>query len=46
MSENLEIRKVANGYILSVTSENGETVEFIYDTVRKLMSAVKLHLNA
>lgn len=46
MIENLEIRKVANGFVLSVTREDGETVEFIYDTARKLLSAIKQHLSA
>lgn len=40
MVETVEIRKVANGYILAVTTED-DTKEFVYDTQRKLLSAVK-----
>jgi hypothetical protein len=43
MFETIEIRKVANGFILVVTTEE-DTQEFIYDTPRKLMSAVKKQL--
>lgn len=40
MVENLEIRKVANGFILIITTED-ETNEYVYDTQRKLLAAVK-----
>ena len=46
MFENLEIRKVANGYILAITSEDGETREYVYDTSRKLMRVIKQYLDA
>lgn len=46
MFEHLEIRKVANGFVLAVTNEEGETVEFIYDTPRKLMNAIRQHVAA
>ena len=40
MVENLEIRKVANGFILVITTED-DTQEYVYDTQRKLLGAVK-----
>ena len=40
MLENIEIRKVANGFILVVTTEDN-TEEFVYDTQRKLLSKIK-----
>jgi hypothetical protein len=40
MLENIEIRKVANGFILVVTTED-DTEEFVYDTQRKLLSKIK-----
>lgn len=40
MLENIEIRKVANGFILVITTED-DTKEFVYDTQRKLLGAVK-----
>ena len=43
MFESLEIRKAANGFILVLHTED-ETKEFIYDTERKLIAAVKKNL--
>ena len=43
MFESLEIRKAANGFILIVHSED-DTKEFVYDTERKLMRALKSQL--
>lgn len=43
MFESLEIRRVANGFILVVNTEE-EATEFVYDTERKLMRVVKQHL--
>jgi hypothetical protein len=40
MLENIEIRKVANGFILVVTTED-DTKEFVFDTQRKLLAKVK-----
>jgi hypothetical protein len=40
MLENLEIRKVENGFILVITTED-DTREFVFDTQRKLLAAVK-----
>jgi hypothetical protein len=45
MFESIEIRRVANGFILSVTTED-ETKEFVYDTARKAMRALKQYLDA
>jgi hypothetical protein len=46
MFENMEIRKAANGYILSITGEDGDTREYVYDTSRKLMRVLKQYLDA
>lgn len=43
MFESLEIRKAANGFILVVHTEENDN-EYIYDTERKLMRALKAHL--
>jgi hypothetical protein len=43
MFENLEIRRVANGFILVVNTED-DTKEFVYDTERKLLRSVKQYL--
>jgi hypothetical protein len=43
MFESLEIRKAANGFILIVNSED-DSKEYIYDTERKLMRALKAQL--
>jgi hypothetical protein len=43
MFESIEIRKAANGYILIVNSED-DSKEFVYDTERKLMRALKMQL--
>jgi hypothetical protein len=41
--ETLEIRRVQNGFILVVNTED-DTREFVYDTERKLMRSVKQYL--
>jgi hypothetical protein len=43
MFESIEVRQAANGYILIVHTED-ETREFVYDTARKLMSAIKQYV--
>ena len=43
MFESLEIRKVANGFILTVTTED-ETQEFVYDTTRKALRVIKQYI--
>lgn len=43
MIESLEIRRAENGFILAVATEE-ETKEFVYDTERKLLRAVKQYL--
>jgi hypothetical protein len=43
MFENLEIRRVSNGFILVVNTED-DTKEFVYDTERKLLRSVKQYL--
>lgn len=44
MFESIELRKVANGFIMVLNTED-ETREYVYDTSRKLMRAVKQHLD-
>jgi hypothetical protein len=43
MFESIEIRKAANGFILIVNSED-DSKEYVYDTERKLMRALKMQL--
>jgi len=43
MFESLEIRRVANGFILVVNTEE-EAREYVYDTERKLLRVVKQYL--
>jgi len=45
MFENIEIRKVANGFVLVIHTED-ETREYVYDTSRKVMRAIKQYLDA
>jgi hypothetical protein len=40
MFESIEIRQVANGFIVTVQFED-ETREFVFDTARKAMSHIK-----
>ena len=43
MFESIEIRRAANGFILIINSED-DSKEYVYDTERKLMRAVKTQL--
>ena len=45
MFESIEIRQAANGYILTVTTED-DTKEYVYDTSRKAMRVIKQYLEA
>lgn len=45
MFENIEIRKVANGFILTITTED-ETKEFVYDTSRKALRVIKQYIDS
>jgi hypothetical protein len=40
MFESIEIRRVANGFVVTVNMED-ETVEYVFDTARKAMSYIK-----
>jgi hypothetical protein len=40
MFESIEIRRVANGFVVTVQLED-ETVEYVFDTARKAMSHIK-----
>ena len=43
MFESIEIRKVANGFVVVVQLED-ETVEYVFDTARKAMSHIKHYI--
>ena len=43
MFESIEIRRAANGFILVINTED-DSKEYIYDTERKLMRALKAQL--
>ena len=45
MFESLEVRKVANGFVLVVTTTD-ETTEYVYDTIRKALRVIKDYLEA
>lgn len=45
MFESIDIRKVANGFVVTLTTEDGETREYVYDTSRKVMRFLKQHLD-
>ena len=45
MFESIEIRKVANGFIVVITTSE-DTNEYVYDTSRKAMRAIKQHLES
>jgi hypothetical protein len=45
MFESIEIRRVANGFVLTITTED-DTKEFVYDTSRKAMRAIKQYIDA
>lgn len=46
MFESIDIQKVANGYIVSITTEDGETRQYVYDTTRKVMRCLKQFMDA
>jgi len=45
MFESIEIRKVANGFILVVTTQD-DTKEYVYDTSRKALRVIKEYLES
>jgi hypothetical protein len=45
MFESIEIRRVANGFILVINTED-DTKEYVYDTSRKTMRILKQYLEA
>ena len=45
MFESIEIRKAANGFILSITDNEGDVKEYVYDTARKAMRVLKQYLD-
>lgn len=46
MFESIEIRKVANGFILAVTDEDNDIKEYVYDSSRKAMRVIKQYIEA
>lgn len=45
MFESIEIRRVANGYIVVLRTETDEQ-EYVYDSSRKALRMIKQHLDA
>jgi hypothetical protein len=45
MFERMEIRKVANGFVLTVDSTDGEK-DYVFDTQRKLFKFIKDMMDA
>lgn len=43
MFESIEIRKVANGFVVVIQLED-ETMEYVFDTARKAMSHIKQYI--
>lgn len=41
MFDSIELRKVENGVIVSIQTEDGETKEYVYDNARKALKLVK-----
>jgi hypothetical protein len=46
MFESIEIRRVANGFVLTIADTDGEIREYVYDTPRKAMRVIKQHIEA
>lgn len=46
MYESIEIRKVVNGVIVTLRSEDDEDKEYVYDTDRKAIKFIKELLDA
>ena len=45
MFESIDIQKVANGYIVSITTEDGDTRQYVFDTTRKVMRCLKQYMD-
>lgn len=43
MFESIEIRKVANGFVVTVHLED-ETLEYVFDTARRAMAHIKQYV--
>jgi len=46
MFESIEIRRVSNGFVLTLATDDGEIREYVYDTPRKAMRVIKQHIEA
>ena len=44
MFESIDIRKVANGYVVVLATEDGDTREYVFDSSRRVMRFLKQHL--
>lgn len=45
MFESIEIRKVKNGIIVLVNTEDGEQEEYVYDTARKAIRFIREYID-
>ena len=45
MFESIDIRKVANGFVVTLATEDGDSREYVFDTNRKVMRFLKQHLD-
>lgn len=45
MFESIDIQKVANGYVVSVTTEDSDTRQYVFDTTRKVMRFLKQYMD-
>lgn len=45
MFESIEIRRVQNGFVVALTTED-DTKEFVYDTSRKALKFIKEYMEA
>lgn len=45
MFESIEIRRVSNGFVVMLTTED-DTKEFVYDTSRKALKFIKEYMEA
>lgn len=45
MFESIDIQKVANGYLVSVTTEDDDTRQYVFDTTRKVMRFLKQYMD-
>jgi hypothetical protein len=44
MFESIDIRKVANGYVVVLTTEDNDSREYVFDTTRKVMRFLRQYM--